>query len=64
VQVYQMQAQLSTLALLLDSLRALLEALMSCQPLWLRLAPVFALPNAAQHMPSECLTFAQVPGIQ
>ena len=46
--------------MLLDSLWALLEALSGCQGLWLRLAPIFALPGAAQHMPSECLTFAQV----
>ena len=46
--------------MLFDSLRALLEVLLACQALWLRLAPIFALQGAAQHMPSECLTFAQV----
>ena len=45
---------------LFDDLRALLEALLACQAMWLRLAPIFALLGAAQHMPSECLTFAQV----
>lgn len=56
----QIQAQLHALTALLDSLRALLEALLACQALWLRQAPVFALPGAAQHMPFECLTFLQV----
>jgi hypothetical protein len=55
-----MQAQLRALTILLEDLRALLETLLACQALWLRLAPTFALPGAAQHMPSECLTFAQV----
>lgn len=55
-----LQVQLASLAALLDSLQALLEALHGCQLLWQRLAPVFALSDAAQHMPSECLTFAQV----
>ena len=60
VSTMQIQTQLHALTILSDSLWELLEAMVACQTLWLRLAPIFALPGATQHMPSECLTFAQV----
>ncbi len=52
--------QLAAQQELLERLQQLLAGLAGCQALWLRLAPIFALPDASRHLHSDHFTFAHV----